>query len=51
MANCGVCGGIISNTLVPHGVICEDDRKAGSMPYSPEVDDIIKSIEEEQGNE
>lgn len=31
MARCGVCGGKISRTLVPHGVICEDDRKGGVM--------------------
>lgn len=29
---CGVCGGGISNTIVPHGVICEDNRKAQSSP-------------------
>ena len=48
---CGVCGGGIANTLVPHGAICEDDSKAGRMPYAPEIDDIIKQLEEEQGND
>lgn len=28
MPKCGVCGGAISRTLIPHGVICEDNRKA-----------------------
>lgn len=51
MASCGICGGKISNTIVPHGAICEDDRQGKRMPYYPEVDDIIKSIEEERGNE
>ena len=49
MPKCGVCGGGIANTLVPHGAICEDDRKADRVEYAPEVDDIIKSIEEEEG--
>lgn len=51
MASCGICGGKISNTIVPHGAICKDDRQGERMPHYPEVDDIIKSIEEEQGNE
>ena len=46
MARCGVCGGGIANTITPHGAICEDDRQAQRLPYSPEIDDIIKSIEE-----
>lgn len=33
MSACGVCGGKISRTVIPHGVICEDDRKASSQPY------------------
>ena len=49
MPSCGVCGGGIANTLVPHGVICEDDRKAEAMAYAPEIDDLIRSIEEEAG--
>ena len=51
MASCGICGGKISNTIVSHGAICEDDRQGKRMPHYPEIDDIIKSIEEEQGNE
>ena len=40
MSKCGVCGGTISNTLVPHGAICEDDRVA------PTINDIIKLMDE-----
>lgn len=47
MATCGVCGGGISNTLTPHGAICEDNRKAKPMRYEPEVDDLIKQLEED----
>ena len=46
MPKCGVCGGGIANTLVPHGAICEDDIKADRVPYSPEIDDLIKMEEE-----
>ena len=46
MPSCGVCGGGISNTLVPHGAICEDDIKAPAYPYAPEIDDLIKMEEE-----
>lgn len=28
MARCGICKGKIGNTMVKHGEICEDDRKA-----------------------
>jgi hypothetical protein len=49
MAKCGVCGGGIAHTLVPHGAICEDDRVGERMTYSPEIDDLIKM--EEEGNE
>ena len=49
MPKCGVCGGGIANTLVPHGAICEDDIKAGRVPYAPEIDDLIKM--EEENNE
>lgn len=46
MAKCGVCGGGIANTLVPHGAICEDDRKADRVGYAPEIDDLIRMEEE-----
>jgi hypothetical protein len=31
MPKCGVCGGLISRTLIPHGAICEDDTKANKL--------------------
>ena len=31
MPKCGLCGGIISRTLIPHGAICEDDTKADKL--------------------
>jgi hypothetical protein len=49
MPKCGVCGGGISNTLVPHGAICDDDRVGERVPYSPEIDDLIKMEEEFRG--
>ena len=51
MPRCGVCGGGIGNTLVKHGEICEDDTKAQARPYAPEIDDLQKQLEEEEGNE
>lgn len=41
MSKCGVCGGKISNTIVPHGAICDDDIMA------PSINDLMKSIAEE----
>ena len=49
MANCGVCGGKISNTIVPHGAICADDRQGERMPHSPEVDDLLRMEDEYVG--
>jgi hypothetical protein len=31
MPKCGLCGGTISRTLIPHGAICEDDTKANKL--------------------
>lgn len=45
MSKCGVCGGTISNTLVPHGAICDDDVKA------PSINDLMKAIDEEEMEE
>ena len=45
MSTCGVCGGTISNTLVPHGAICDDDIKA------PSINDLMKSLAEEDEDE
>lgn len=40
MSKCGVCGGTISNTVVPHGAICDDDIMA------PSINDLMKSLDE-----
>ena len=48
---CGVCGQHYGDLLVKHGQVCEDDIKAGRVPYAPEIDDIIKQLEEEKGND
>lgn len=45
MPKCGVCGGKISNTLVPHGAICDDDIKA------PSINDLMKALDEEEMEE
>jgi hypothetical protein len=42
MASCGVCGGKISNTLTPHGAICDDDVMA------PSINDLMKAISESE---
>lgn len=31
MSKCGACGGKISNTLIPHGAICQDDTRVLSL--------------------
>ena len=46
---CGVCEGHYGELLVKHGEVCEDDRKAGRVTYSPEIDDLIRM--EEENNE
>jgi hypothetical protein len=42
MSKCGACGGTISNTIVPHGAICDDDIKA------PSINDLMKSLDEQE---
>lgn len=37
MPKCGVCGGGIANTLIPHGVICQDTERASKKPKEPRV--------------
>lgn len=49
MSRCGVCGEHYGELLIKHGQRCEDDTKAGRVPYAPEIDDLIKMKEEEQG--
>ncbi len=54
MPKCGVCGwsfggwAMTKHAETPCG---EDDRKAEARPYTPEIDDLIKMKEEEEGNE
>lgn len=43
---CGVCGQRYGDLMVKHGQVCEDDTKAEARPYAPEIDDIIKMIDE-----
>jgi hypothetical protein len=54
MPKCGVCGWSFSaRTLTKHAETpCgEEDSKAEARAYAPEIDDIIKLIEEAEGNE
>jgi hypothetical protein len=49
---CGSCGWQFSErTLTKHAETpCgEESEKAGAMPYAPEIDDLIRAIEEEAG--
>ena len=53
MPKCGVCGWNFSDrTLTKHAeTVCgEEDSKAEARPYAPEIDDIIRQLEEEQVN-
>lgn len=50
MSKCGVCGGGISLTVVPHAFRCEDDRKAPSRRHLPELDDLVRQAEEDEAN-
>jgi hypothetical protein len=49
MPKCGVCGDHYGELMVKHGELCDEDSKAGAKPYAPEIDDIIRSIEEDRG--
>ena len=54
MPKCGVCGWTFSDrTLTKHAeTVCgEEDSKAEARPYAPEIDDIIKEIEEGEEND
>lgn len=53
MPKCGVCGWNFSDrTLTKHAeTVCgEEDSKAEARPHK-EIDDIIKEMEEGEGNE
>ena len=47
----GVCGDHYGELMVKHGEVCEDDVKAPSRKFLPELDDLIKMKEEGEGNE
>ena len=49
---CGICGEHYGDLLLKHGERCEDDRKAGAMPYAFEraINDLIREQEEEKKN-
>ena len=47
---CGVCGDHYGDLMVKHAELCEDDSKAPSRRHLPEVDDLIKQIEEDKEN-
>ena len=54
MSRCGSCGWSFSErTLAKHAeTACgEEDSKAGAKPYAPEIDDIIRQIEEGEGKD
>lgn len=44
---CGVCGQRYGDLLVKHGQVCEDDRMAGRITSSPEVDDYASQLQSE----
>ena len=53
MPKCGVCGWTFSDrTLMKHAETpCgEESEKAQPRPYAPEIDDLIRQLEEEQVN-
>ena len=54
MPKCGVCGWSFSDrTLMKHAETpCgEESEKAQPRPYAPEIDDLIRQIEEGEGDE
>ena len=54
MPKCGACGWSFSErTLATHAqTACgEEDVKAPSVKYAPELDDLIKMRDEGEGNE
>ena len=53
MPKCGVCGWNFSaRTLTKHAeTACgEEDSKAPSVRYAPELDDLIRQAEEDEAN-
>lgn len=47
---CGVCGDRYGDLIVKHAELCEDDMKAPSRRHLPELDDLVKEIEEGKDN-
>lgn len=48
---CGICNQRYGDLMVKHGEVCEDDMKAPSVRYAPEIDDLIREIEEREGKD
>ena len=46
MPRCGVCGELYGKLIVKHAYECEDYHKAEAQPYRPEIDDVIRQMEE-----
>ena len=46
MPKCGVCGDHYGELMVKHAELCDDDSKAPSVRYTPEIDDLIRNEEE-----
>ncbi len=51
MPKCGVCGDHYGELMVKHAEVCEDDIKAEARPYEPAINDIIRSLEEQLGED
>lgn len=49
MPRCGICNQSYGDLIVKHADVCEDDNKAPARPYAPEIDDLIKMEEENNG--
>ena len=47
---CGVCGDHYGDLMVKHAELCEDDSKAPSRRHLPEVDDLVRQVEEDEAN-
>ena len=47
---CGVCGDHYGELMISHAEVCEDDRKAPAQRYSPEIDDLVRQVEEDKAN-
>ena len=50
MPKCGVCQQHYGELMISHAQVCEDDRKAPAQRYSPELDDLVRQVEEDEAN-